>query len=565
MKLANDMSIISKYGGGIGVHYSNVRAAGSYIAGTNGISTGILPQLNILESAIKCWNQGGTRKGSACIYVNIWHKDILQFIEMRLPSGNLDTRCPRLFNAIWANNLFFERYAEYLKVAKTGGDVQWTLVDCEDYPGLDKLYGEEFRAAYAEIEARGLGISIPISIIIGALVQSIIITGGPFICNADAANECSGQKNVGSIDSSNLCTEIYLHSNAESYACCTLASINLPSFIINVNGRSEYDLKGLAKTVRSAIRALDRVVTVNKYPLKKCETNSMDLRPLGLGLQGLADTFYLLGLDYLSDEAAKLDRAIFETMYYEAVDQSADLATKLGAYPKFEGSPMSQGKFHFELFEQFSGNKYNHERKAGSKYGELDWETLRAKMRLGLRNSTLLALMPTESTSKVHDNSACIEIPISHTYTNDSDIVGRVAHVAKYLIRDLMARGAWTKDRIHQAKLGESIPLDDHPDLKVRYADFCSVSKNAYMQRVAEKQYMVDQGISLNLWFEKLNSGVVNKYIMKGYELGLKTINYYVKQRNGESNAVKIGSSTSKESEADVCRRDNPESCLMCQ
>lgn len=572
MKGVSDMSVISKFGGGIGIDYSNIRAAGTLIKGTNGLSSGIMPQLKIIESLAKCWNQGGKRNGSICIYLGIWHKDIFEFIEMRKPTGSESTKCRRLFHAIWGCNLFFKRMEEYIEDLKNGRESQvyWTLFDSVNSKRLSCHHGAKFEKIYLGLESRGKGRRVPMSSLVTALVTAIVETGSPFLCNMDAANECSTQKNYGHVSSSNLCTEIYLVAKANSYACCNLASLNLPSFIKNeADGSKSYDLERLGHVVEHAIECLDRVVTVNQYPTPECMSNSLETRPLGLGVQGLATTFQIMDLPYLSEEAKNLDKAIFETIYYHSVKKSAELASHLGSYPYFEGSPMHKGQFHWEMFEQYSGRKYEHYRT------DLDWESLRESMRAGMRNSTLIALMPTESTSKMHGNSPCIEPQIGHSWSNKSDISGNTTYFNETLIRKLIDRKLWEGTRHQTARQGNGIPLDDCPDLEKIYMPFGSMPKNEYLRRVADKQYMVDQGISLNLWFDQLRASEVIKYIMAGYKLGLKTINYYVKQTSGAFDPMKVGTasiknntaaaSTYSEEEKNVCRRDNPENCFMCE
>lgn len=563
VKMGGDLAIISKMAGGVGVSYSNIRGKGSYIAGTNGRSTGIMPQLKIIESHAKAWNQGGARKGAVAIYLSDHHKDIIEFIEMRNKSGgDSDSKCHNLFNALWCHERFFKKIHEYFSLKISGNhekasEVSMLTFDSTDYPGIDTKYGAELDEIYDHLEHSGRGTKLSIASYIASIRDAFAQSGGPFICNADSANFCSNMRNYGSICSSNLCTEIFLPTTSDSYACCTLANIALNNFVKTTNGVPYFDYTELAYVTRRAIRALDRVVEINSYPVKECAKNAFDLRPLGLGIQGLADVFTALGLPYLSPEAAIVDRKIFETMYYYALLESADLAAENEAYPYFKGSDLSEGVFHWERFEQYTGTKYEHA-------ADLDWESLREIVKCGVRNATLIALMPTESTSKVLNNSPCIEPWYQHWYCNESDVNGRNELVNIAALYKAIELGLWTSDNIKILEQTGTFPFEGH--WKDVFSSAYEMPMAKYLERVQGRQYMVDQGISTNIRHKKIDDETVIKQILLGRKLGLKTINYYITIKPMATMVKITGSRIEQEiiPSGPVCSRANPgcESCM---
>jgi len=570
-KVGGDAALISKMAGGIGLAYTSIRGKNSYIAGTNGKSSGIMPQLKIIESHIKAWNQGGSRKGAAAVFLSVLHKDIIEFIEMRNKSGGeSDAKCINLFNAVWCHELFFERLSEYYGFKVKGqeeaaNNVMLPVFDSADSAGSDKLFGEELRQVALKLEQNGKCAKIRIASIIDSIVTAFAEAGSPYICNGDAANACSNMQNYGPICSSNLCTEIYLPTSSSSYACCTLANISLNRLVVTnpKTGVKYFDFERLAHVTRMAIRALDRIVTVNEYPVPECKRNALDLRPLGLGIQGLADTFSELGFAYLSQEATQLDKQIFETMYYYALVESADLSIKLGNYPYFDGSHLSQGIFHWEAFENYTGIKYEHAR------SDLDWESLRLNVRCGVRNATFLALMPTESTSKMMSHSPCIEPWYQHWYSNESDVNGRTELVNLNVLYKAIELGLWTPENIAILEQTGSFPFEGK--YREIYCSAYDMSISDYMTRVHYRQYMIDQGISTNIRHKSFNELNVIRQLLLGRKLGLKTINYYVSIKPVNSTVkvhasrVSIASTQSMQSAQEVCRRDNKEACTMCQ
>jgi len=581
-KAGSDLAVISKSAGGIGLPYSNIRPKGSYIAGTNGYSTGIIPQLKILESHIKAWNQGGTRKGALAIYLADFHRDLLEFIDIRNKSGgDSDAKCPGLFTAIWGHRLFFKRlidYYEHLIEGRFDDSLKVTLplVDPSVDVGVTELTGSDLEIFLKEREGDDYHHSIRIASLAYAITDALAQSGTPFICNADVAEYCSNMKNYGPINSSNLCTEIYLPARSDSYACCTLANVVLNHYVVvGDSGDKYFDFDELERVVRLAIRALDRVITINVYPTPECATNSMDIRPVGLGVQGLADTFSALGYPYHSAEAEKLDKMIFETMYYVSVDESASMATEMGSYPYFEGSDLSKGVFHWERFEDYfvaetgTAKKYVHAR------SDLDWEELRDKMMMGVRNATFLAVMPTESTSKIYNNSPCTEPWYQHWFCNESDINGRTSLINLDVLYKAIELGLWNDENIQTLKSTGMFPFP---------GKWAEVFRSSYdmmvypmMYRAHLRQYMVDQGMSLNIRHQVINEASILKHIICGYNLGLKTINYYV-TRKPVIDAKQVGMSTNEadkevqelldagdvEGAKEVCSRNNPEACFMC-
>lgn len=575
-KVGGDIACISKMAGGIGLCYTSIRGKNTYIAGTNGNSSGIMPQLKIIEAHIKAWNQGGARKGAAAVFLSIMHRDIIEFIEMRNKSGgDSDAKCVNLFNAIWCHELFFERLTQYFDLKTSGNEVDANKItlpvfDSNDAVGSDKMFGEELKEIALKLERSGKCSSIKIASIIDSIVTAFAEAGSPYICNGDAANACSNMQNYGPICSSNLCTEIYLPTTSSSYACCTLANISLNRLVKTdpKTHKKYFDFEQLAKVTRLAIRALDRIVTINVYPVPECKKNAFDLRPLGLGIQGLADTFSELGFAYLSPEATKLDKQIFETMYYYALTESAELSIELGTYPYFEGSHLSQGIFHWEAFENYTGIKYEHAR------NDLDWESLRSNVRCGVRNATFLALMPTESTSKMMSHSPCIEPWYQHWYSNESDVNGRTELVNLNVLYKAIELGLWTPENIKVLEQTGSFPFEGI--YREIYCSAYDMSIADYMKRVHYRQYMIDQGISTNIRHKTFNEGMIIKQLLLGRKLGLKTINYYVsiKPINGtvklHASRVTGGikdtedSGASDKTKQEICRRDNKEACIMC-
>lgn len=589
-KAGSDVAVISKSAGGIGLTYSNIRPKGAYIAGTNGYSTGIIPQLKILESHIKAWNQGGTRKGALAVYLADFHRDLLEFIDVRNKSGgDSDSKCPGLFTAIWAHSLFFKRLVEYFEYRAAGDhdkalEVTLPLVDPSVDIGVTELSGADLEVFLREKETSEGSYSIRVASLAYAITDAFAQSGTPFICNADVAEWCSNMRNYGQIQSSNLCTEIFLPTTSSSYACCTLANVILNHYVrededeIDADGNPKkyFDFDELERVVRLATRALDRVVSINVYPTVECAKNAADLRPLGLGVQGLADTFSAMGYPYHSADAEILDKKIFETMYFASVDESASMASELGSYPYFNGSDLSNGTFHWERFEDYFVVAHGTQRKYVMARDDLDWEELRDKMMMGVRNATFLALMPTESTSKIFNNSPCTEPWYQHWYCNESDVNGRTSLINLDVIYKAISLGLWTDENRHTLESTGMFPFT---------GKWAEVYRSSYdmkiypmMYRAHLRQYMVDQGMSLNIRHQKIDEASILKHIITGYQLGLKTINYYV-TRKPIIDAKQVGGSASEtvpqtvtelleagniEEAKMVCKRNDPESCFMC-
>ena len=416
---------ISQSAGGIGLSIHNVRATGSYISGTNGTSNGIVPMLRVFNDTARYVDQGGgKRKGSFAIYVEPWHADIFEFLELKKNHGKEEMRARDLFYAMWTPDLFMKRVEE---------NADWTLMCPNECPNLFNVHGEEFEALYTQYEKEGKGRkTIKARELWEKILESQIETGTPYMLYKDSANRKSNQKNLGTIRSSNLCTEILEYTSADEVAVCNLASIALPMFIKD----KAFDHKALFDVTVRVTKNLNRVIDRNYYPVKEAENSNFRHRPIGLGVQGLADAFIMLRLPFTSDEAKKLNQEIFETLYFAAVTASTEEAKKDGPYPTYKGSPISNGEFQHNLWgikdEELSGR--------------WDWEALRKTVKKqGVRNSLLVAPMPTASTSQILGNNECFEPYTSNIYTRRV-LSGEFIVVNKHLLEDLVERGLWNED-----------------------------------------------------------------------------------------------------------------------
>ncbi len=415
---------ISQSAGGIGLSIHNVRATGSYIRGTNGTSNGIVPMLRVFNDTARYVDQGGgKRKGSFAIYIETWHADIFEFLDLKKNTGKEEMRARDLFFAMWTSDLFMKRVQE---------DGNWTLMCPNECPGLYDVYGEEFETMYTDYENRGKGRkTIKARELWEKILESQIETGTPYMLYKDAANRKSNQKNLGTIRSSNLCTEIMEYTSKDEIAVCNLASISLPMFV--ENGKFNHEL--MFKVTKRVTRNLNKVIDRNYYPVKEAQNSNMRHRPVGLGVQGLADAFILLRMPFTSDEAKKLNQEIFETLYFAAVTASMEMAKEEGPYSTFKGSPISQGEFQHNLWglkdEELSGR--------------WDWASLRKEvMQHGVRNSLLVAPMPTASTSQILGNNEAFEPYTSNIYTRRV-LSGEFIVVNKHLLHDLVERGLWNE------------------------------------------------------------------------------------------------------------------------
>ena len=505
---------ISQSAGGIGLSIHNIRATGSYIAGTNGTSNGIVPMLRVFNDTARYVDQGGgKRKGSFAIYMETWHADIMDFLDLKKNHGKEEMRARDLFYAMWISDLFMERVQE---------DGEWTLMCPNECPGLCDVHSEEFEALYTKYEAEGKGRkTIKARELWEKILESQIETGTPYMLYKDAANRKSNQKNLGTIRSSNLCTEIMEYTSPDEVAVCNLASIALPMFIKN----GEFDHKELFKVTKRVTKNLNKVIDRNYYPVKEAENSNMRHRPIGLGIQGLADTFIKLRLPFTSDEAKKLNQEIFETLYFAAVTASMEEAKQDGPYESYKGSPISEGMFQHNLWnikdEELSGR--------------WDWAKLRKDVKKnGVRNSLLVAPMPTASTSQILGNNEAFEPYTSNIYTRRV-LSGEFIVVNKHLLEDLVELGLWNDDlkeeimRANGSIQGvEAIPQD----LKELYRTVWELSMKDIIDMSRHRGYFIDQSQSLNLFMENANMAKLTSMHFYAWKSGLKTGMYYLRTKS---------------------------------
>jgi ribonucleoside-diphosphate reductase alpha chain len=520
---------ISQSAGGIGLSIHNVRATGSYIRGTNGTSNGIVPMLRVFNDTARYVDQGGgKRKGSFAIYLETWHADIFEFLDLKKNTGKEEMRARDLFFAMWTSDLFMKRVQE---------DTYWTLMCPNECPGLCDVYGEEFEALYTSYEAQNKGRkTVKARELWEKILESQIETGTPYMLYKDAANRKSNQKNLGTIRSSNLCTEIMEYTAADEIAVCNLASISLPMFVEN----GEFNHQLLYNVTKRVTRNLNKVIDRNYYPVPEAENSNMRHRPVGLGVQGLADAFILLRLPFTSDEAKKLNQEIFETMYFAAVTASMEEAKVDGPYSSFKGSPISQGEFQHNLWnikdEELSGR--------------WDWKALRKDvMKHGVRNSLLMAPMPTASTSQILGNNEAFEPYTSNIYTRRV-LSGEFIVVNKHLLEDLVKRGLWTEDLKQQLMRnnGSVQDLDIPQDLKELYKTVWEMSMKDIIDMSRHRGYFIDQSQSLNLFMQDANYAKLTSMHFYAWQSGLKTGMYYLRTK-AAVDAIKFTLNNDKKAE----------------
>ncbi|MGB5460588.1 MAG: ribonucleoside-diphosphate reductase subunit alpha [Eudoraea sp.] len=524
---------ISQSAGGIGLSIHNVRATGSYIAGTNGTSNGIVPMLQVFNDTARYVDQGGgKRKGSFAIYVEPWHADIFDFLDLKKNHGKEEMRARDLFYAMWIPDLFMKRVE---------ADAEWTLMCPNECPGLFTHHSEEFETLYTGYEAAGKGRkTIRARELWEKILESQIETGTPYMLYKDAANRKSNQKNLGTIRSSNLCTEILEYTSPDEVAVCNLASIALPMFIKN----GEFDHKELFKVTKRVTKNLNRVIDRNYYPVEEARNSNMRHRPIGLGVQGLADAFIMLRLPFTSDEAKQLNQDIFETLYYAAVTASMEQAIEEGTYSTYAGSPISQGQFQHNLWgiqdEELSGR--------------WDWDKLRKKIeKHGVRNSLLVAPMPTASTSQILGNNECFEPYTSNIYTRRV-LSGEFIVVNKHLLEDLVKLGLWNenlKQDLMRAN-GSIQHIDNIPeDIKELYKTVWELSMKDIIDMSRQRGYFIDQSQSLNLFMENANYGKLTSMHFYAWKSGLKTGMYYLRTK-AAVDAIKFTLDNTKKKEIPI-------------
>ena len=527
-----DCAKISKHAGGIGIHIHNIRASGSHIRGTNGASNGIVPMLRVYNNTARYIDQGGRRNGSFAIYLEPWHPDIEDFLEMKKNHGDEEMKGRDLFYALWVPDLFMER----VKGGGGGGGGgagadMWSYFCPDECPGLSDVYGEKFNELYEryeregrarkQVKARDLWLKI---------LDSQMETGTPYILFKDAANKKSNQKNIGTIKSSNLCTEIMEYSDGNETAVCNLASIALNKFVDEKT--KVMNMTELERITELVVDNLNQIININYYPTEKTQTSNLRHRPIGIGVQGLADVFMMMDIPFHSEEAKVLNREIFETIYYSALRASMTLAARYGAYETFPGSPASEGILQFDMWgvdptsDSYPQPKYRTRR--------YDWNELKAKIQKhGLRNSLLLAPMPTASTSQILGNNECFEPITSNIYTRRT-LAGEFIMVNRYLIQDLISLGMWN-ERVKTniiANQGSVQYIDGLSDaLKLKYKTVWEMPMRHIIDMAADRGAFICQSQSMNLWVEEPNYNILTSMLFYAWNKGLKTGVYYLRRK----------------------------------
>jgi ribonucleoside-diphosphate reductase alpha subunit len=504
---------ISKWAGGIGMHIHDIRANKSRIRGTNGQSDGIIPMLRVFNATARYVNQAGRRKGSIAVYIEPWHADIMDFLELRLNQGDEEARCRDLFSALWIPDLFMKRVEE-------GGN--WSLFCPDKAPGLSDVYGKDFEELYLKYEEDGRANStIPAAELWKAILKSQSETGTPYMLYKDACNSKSNQKNLGVIKSSNLCTEIIEYTDKDETSVCNLASIALPKYV-NTETKS-FDYEALHKATKVVTKNLNRVIDRNFYPVETARRSNMKHRPIGLGVQGLADVFILCGLPFDCEDSRLMNAHIFETMYHAALEASSELAEIEGSYESFQGSPASQGILQPDMWE---GNT-----KFSDRY---DWDAMRERVKTkGLRNSLLMAPMPTASTAQILGNNECFEPYTTNIYLRRT-LAGEFVVVNKHLVNDLKKAGLWSKEmKDLMVKAGGSIQniVDIPDDIKKLYRTVWEISQKCIIDMAADRGRFIDQSQSMNLFMESPTMSKLSSMHMYAWKSGLKTGMYYLRSK----------------------------------
>ena len=515
-----DCALISKWAGGIGLHIHNVRAGGSHIRGTNGESNGIVPMLRVFNNTAKYVDQGGgKRNGSFAIYLEPWHADIEKFLDMRKNHGDEDLKARDLFYALWTPDLFMER-------VKANGE--WTLMCPDECPGLSDVYGEDFEKLYTFYEKSGRGRqTVKARDLWFRVLDAQMETGTPYLLYKDAVNKKCNQKNLGTIKSSNLCCEITEYSDEDETAVCNLASIALPAFVKDAtdgSGKKVFDYEQLHAVTRTVTYNLNRIIDVNFYPTDKTRRSNKRHRPIGIGVQGLADVFMLLNTNFTSDEARLINKRIFETMYHAALTESCNIAKTEGTYETFEGSPASQGILQFDMWNV---NPSETEQR-------YDWNELKEDVQMyGIRNSLLIAPMPTASTSQILGYNECIE-PITSNIYNRRTIAGEFILTNKYLMNDLIKLDLWNEKMKNMiiANNGSVQHIDIIPaEIREKYRTVWELPMRSIIDMAADRGAFICQSQSLNLWLEDPNYNNLTSMHFHSWGKGLKTGMYYLRRR----------------------------------
>lgn len=542
-----DCALISQSAGGIGLSIHNIRAKGSFIKGTNGTSNGIVPMLKVFNDTARYVDQGGgKRKGAFAIYLEPWHADVFDFLELKKNHGKEELRARDLFYALWINDLFMERVEK---------DENWSLFCPAQAKGLSDCYGKEFEELYLKYEKEGLAKdTVPARKLWFAILDSQVETGSPFMLYKDAANEKSNQKNLGTIKSSNLCTEIIQYTDDKEVAVCNLASISLGHFVHD----GSYDFNKLYEITKTITKNLNKIIDLNYYPIEEARYSNLKNRPIGIGVQGLADTFAKMRIPFDSPAAKKLNIEIFETIYFAALTASCELAKEQGTYDSYADSPVSKGELQFDMWNVTPSSKW-------------DWEELRKQIaEYGVRNSLLMAPMPTASTSQILGNNECIEPFTSNIYTRRV-LSGEFTVLNKYLVHDLIKYDLWNegmKDKIIAAN-GSIQAIEEIPvELKALYKTVWEIKQKDIVEMAADRGAFIDQSQSLNIHMENVNAGKLNSLHFYAWRRGLKTGMYYLRTK-AASDAIKFTIRNDKENKNEaheqiLCSLENKDECLSC-
>ena len=530
---------ISQSAGGIGLSIHNIRATGSYIKGTNGTSNGIIPMLRVFNDTARYVDQGGgKRKGSFAIYLEPWHADVFEFLELKKNHGKEEMRARDLFYALWIPDLFMKRVES---------NEEWSLFCPHECPGLADTHGEEFEALYHKYELEGKARQVvKAQELWFKVLESQTETGTPYMLYKDHANSKSNQKNLGTIKSSNLCTEIIEYTSKDEVAVCNLASLALPKYVkANDKGVNEFDHVKLYEVTKSATKNLNKIIDVNYYPVPEARNSNLRHRPIGLGVQGLADVFIMLRMPFESPEAQQLNKDIFETIYYASMEASMELAIKEGPYSTWEGSPISKGVFQFDMWNVTPSS------------GRWDWEILREKVvKNGVRNSLLVAPMPTASTSQILGNNECFEPYTSNIYARRV-LSGEFAVVNKHLLKDLIKLGLWNesmKNKLISAN-GSVQGIPEIPkDLKELYKTVWEIKQKTILEMAADRGAYICQSQSLNIHIQDVNFGKLTSMHFHAWKLGLKTGMYYLRTK-AAADAIKF--TIEKQAEVQIEQTNN--------
>jgi len=569
-----EMALISKYAGGIGIHIHQIRSKGSHIRGTNGTSNGIIPMLRVFNNTARYIDQAGKRLGSIAVYLETWHSDIEAFLELKKNHGVEEERCRDLFLALWVSDLFMERVKQNAK---------WSLMCPDQCRGLSEVYGDDFKALYEKYESEGkYNKQINAQELWFKILEAQIEQGVPYILYKDAANKKSNQKNLGTIKSSNLCAEVLIHSSPEETGVCNLASICLPSYVED----GKFNFEKLHDVVKVVVKNLNKVIDVNFYPVEKARVGNLKHRPIGIGVQGLADVFMMLKYPFESKDAAELNKQIFETIYHAAVESSMELSKKrskiisdilnnnsdndinkyvnefendviktkyAGAYSSFEGSPISQGLFQFDLWGEKPSDRY-------------DWDKLRNDIKeYGMRNSLLISPMPTASTSQIMGFNESFE-PFTNNIFQRKTLSGEFIVINKYLIRDLINKGLWNKDMkntiiLHEGSI-QNIPEIDQ-EMKDLYKTSWEIKQRVVIDMSADRGKYICQTQSLNIFMEDPDFQKLSSMHFYGHSKGLKTGSYYLRTRpKAKTQQFTIDPDFAKKKMR--CAEENGDSCVLC-